>query len=130
MYDQWKMRRALSILLILFFGVGPLAALAGSDVEARLPACCRRHGAHHCQMNGIAANEGTSGTNAIGAPSTCPQFPTNAAATTAQYAIAASPMGMPAMLAQPHSPVAGRAAARLSQIRTRTGRGPPPSDLA
>ena len=44
------MRRALSILLVLFFGLGPLTAtLQGSD-DSRLPACCRRNGAHHCVM--------------------------------------------------------------------------------
>ncbi len=45
-------------------------------------------------------------------------------------ALAASPVSLPALLAQPHSPAAGRAAARLSQIRTRTGRGPPATNLA
>jgi hypothetical protein len=45
-------------------------------------------------------------------------------------ALAASPAGLPALLAEPHSPSASRAAARLSQIRTRAGRGPPSFDIA
>ena len=43
-------RRSLSILLILFVGlplISPLFALS-PDVGSLLPACCRRHGAHHC----------------------------------------------------------------------------------
>jgi hypothetical protein len=34
------------------------------------------------------------------------------------------------LLALAHSPAAGRATSRLSQIRTRTGRGPPASNFA
>jgi hypothetical protein len=37
---------------------------------------------------------------------------------------------MPALLAQLHSPAAGRASARLSNLRTRLSRGPPASQLA
>jgi|SRR5690348_15515065 hypothetical protein len=46
------MRRLLSILLLAAFAlplVAPLLALA-QDPDAGLPACCRRHGQHHCTM--------------------------------------------------------------------------------
>lgn len=46
------MRRLLSILLLAAFAlplVAPLLALA-QDPDANLPACCRRHGQHHCLM--------------------------------------------------------------------------------
>lgn len=46
------MRRLLSILLLAAFTlplVAPLLALA-QDPDAGLPACCRRHGQHHCMM--------------------------------------------------------------------------------
>jgi hypothetical protein len=46
------MRRLLSILLLAAFTlplVAPLLALA-QDPDAGLPACCRRHGQHHCAM--------------------------------------------------------------------------------
>ncbi|MGA9669376.1 MAG: hypothetical protein WBQ94_09220, partial [Terracidiphilus sp.] len=49
------MRRALSTLLILFFGLGPLVATLSADDESRLPYCCRRHGDHHCAMPARAA---------------------------------------------------------------------------
>ncbi|HEY4008796.1 MAG TPA: hypothetical protein VGM11_01500 [Acidobacteriaceae bacterium] len=46
------MRRLLSILLLAAFAlplVAPALALA-QDPDAGLPACCRRHGHHHCAM--------------------------------------------------------------------------------
>ncbi|HEY1900813.1 MAG TPA: hypothetical protein VGG56_00150 [Terracidiphilus sp.] len=128
------MRRLLSILLILFFSLGPLAATLDASDSARLPACCRRHGAHRCVLSmGMAAMsaEAASGNPVFTAPSTCPAFPqSTAATTTGPQALTASPVSLPALLAQPHSPAASRAGARLSQVRTRAGRGPPASILA
>src|SRR5579875_3538013 len=46
------MRRLLSILLLAAFVlpvVAPGLSLA-QDPDAALPACCRRHGEHHCSM--------------------------------------------------------------------------------
>ena len=129
------MRRALSISLILFFWLGPLTAiLPASADDPRLPACCRRLGAHRCAMGLDAAAllaATASGKSVLIAPSTCPAFPGFGLATTnAPQALAASPVSLPALLAHPHSPAASRAAARLSQVRIRTGRGPPAISLA
>jgi len=133
-YDKSQMRRLLSICLVLFFGIGPLAATLEAGDDARLPACCRRHGAHHCAMNlrmAAMMAETASGKTQVTAPSTCPAFPGNAAATTsAPQALTAAAVGLPSLLAQPHAPAAARAAARISQIRTRSGRAPPASFLA
>lgn len=129
MYHQSQMRRALAIFLTLFFSLGPLTATLEADDDARLPACCRRHGTHHCAMSAQMASvlvDAASGKPVIAAPSTCPAFPASSAATTpAPQALATSPATLPVLLADPHPPAAGRAAARLSQIRTRAGRGPP-----
>jgi len=125
------MRRWLSIFLILFFWLGPLAAtLPASDEDSRLPICCRRHGVHHCamasRMSAIMGSAESNSTQAFTAPVTCPYFPGfTAGPATAFHALAASGVSLPTLLAQAHSPVAARAAARLSQIRTRAGRGPP-----
>jgi hypothetical protein len=73
------MRRVLSILLIALFGLTPLAALAGSRENARIPVCCRRRGAHHCEMPEdaaariVAASSGRTAT--VSAPSRCPLYP-------------------------------------------------------
>ena len=52
------MRRVLAILLLAAFGlpvVAPLLA-SGQDLEQSLPACCRRHGAHHCMIGATHSN--------------------------------------------------------------------------
>jgi hypothetical protein len=128
------MRRGFAIFLILFFGLGPLAAALPASDDARLPSCCRRLGAHHCAMSmrvAVTRAEPASGKPIVTAPATCPNFPGYTAARTSTiHALTASPASLPVLLAQAHSPLAGRAAARLSQIRTRAGRGPPASNLA
>ena len=64
-------------------------------------------------------------------PLTCPYFPGYLAGPTLTIAaLAAPPISLPVLLALPHSPAASRAEARISQIRTRAGRGPPASILA
>jgi hypothetical protein len=128
------MRRALSTLLILFFGLGPLAVTLLADDDSRLPYCCRRHGDHHCTMSTrTAALMLQSGSDKpdLTAPATCPYFPGyTVAPTSSVLALTAAPAGLPGLLARPYSSAATRAAARLSQIRTRAGRGPPASALA
>jgi hypothetical protein len=128
------MRRGFSIFLILFFGLGPLAAALPGSEDARLPPCCRRHGAHHCamamRMAAIMA-QAKSGKPFFTAPLTCPLYPQHATAfTTPAHALAVSLAGLPVLFAQPHVPATARAAARLGQLRTRAGRGPPISPLA
>jgi hypothetical protein len=126
------MRRTLCFLLILSYWLGPLAELFPANTESRLPACCRRHGAHHCAISGaMAPQKASSSQPSVAAPSRCSSYPGSiAAATEPIQALAASPAGLPALLAKPHSPAACRAAAYLTQISTRTGRGPPAFDIA
>lgn len=124
------MRRFLAILLIAFFGLGPLSAGLSADDDSGLPPCCRRHGAHHCamamRMAAMMAQAFTGSTPILTAPLTCPLYPGYTAATTAPPpAIASASIALPVLLAQPHSPAAGRAAARVAQLRTRANRGPP-----
>lgn len=45
------MRRLIGFCLILLHLSGPIIAMMPTGAESRLPACCRRHGAHHCSMN-------------------------------------------------------------------------------
>jgi hypothetical protein len=133
-YYQSKMRRALSILLILLFGPGPLAVTLSASDDSRLPACCRRHGAHHCAMSEQMAammSEPEPGTPSIKAPVTCPYFPGYmVASSSTNLALAPAPVSLPTLIAELHSPAAGRAAARIRQMRTRANRGPPVSSFA
>jgi hypothetical protein len=108
--------------------------LEGSD-DTRLPACCRRHGAHHCAMTAEMAAmlaKATSGsTPALTAPMTCPMFPGFAAGPSSPtHAMAAAATSLPVMLEQALTLSASRADARMNPIRTHAGRGPPASTLS
>jgi|SRR5580658_6190901 hypothetical protein len=133
-YYESQMRRILSIFFVLLFGLGPLSAALGAEEDTRIPACCRRHGTHHCAISmggATTTTEAASGRPIVKAPATCPLFPGYTVATaSAPQALTASPLSLPSLLTQSHSPAANRAAALLSQIRTRASRGPPASSLA
>jgi hypothetical protein len=69
------MRRLLSILLLAAFAlplVAPLLALA-QDPDAGLPACCRRHGQHHCARLDAGHNNSAHRFVAV-----CPAWPQRA----------------------------------------------------
>src|SRR5512135_2037673 len=72
------MRRPLAFLLILFFALGPLQGVLEASEDSRLPACCRRHGAHHCAMSEdmrAALEKATGSSPAFAASMTCPSYP-------------------------------------------------------
>jgi hypothetical protein len=133
MYYRKHMRRGFSIFLILFFGLGPVSAtLEGSD-DTSLPACCRRHGEHHCDITAkmSAMIQAASGsTPMLAAPPTCPLFPGfMAGPATPAHALPASQLDSPTPHLQVLTFVHGRVAARLTPIRAHAGRGPPPTSL-
>lgn len=127
------MRRGISIVLVLLFWMGPLTAIfaAGSD-DLRLPACCRRHGAHHCAMSTeqasalAAANSGTL----LRAPSSCPLFPHYPAALSGSLALAATAAHQASSIATLRRVARGRDSISLSAIDARTSRGPPAATLS
>jgi hypothetical protein len=126
------MRRAASLILVLFFGFGPLTGLLQSSDDARLPACCRRHGAHHCaaamQTSAMVAQDTSSKTPSLTAPLTCSSFPSfTLACLTPAHALAASATSLPALLSQAHSSAFASAHALTGLIRARAARGPPAS---
>ena len=71
------MRRFLSSLLLATFALPMLTALlALSDAaESRLPACCRRNGAHHCMMPAGQMAELLNRRPVAASHSQCPLFP-------------------------------------------------------
>jgi hypothetical protein len=128
------MRRGLCAVLILLFWLGPLAAMLPASAESQLPACCRRHGAHHCAISdgrALQAARAISGTDpSLSASAHCSSYPGCMIATTGSVeGLLASPATLPFLLATAHSPAAIRAAARLSALRARANRGPPASNL-
>jgi hypothetical protein len=83
------------------------------------------------RMAAMMAQAFSGSTPVLTAPLTCPLFPGFRAATAlTTQALAAAPTSLTVLLALPHSPAAGRAAARLSQVRTLAGRGPPALTLS
>jgi hypothetical protein len=134
MYHLEQMRRVFSIVLVLFFGIGPLPASFGATDDARLPACCRRHGTHHCAMNKEDAAQkvpGDSGsTPFLSAPSQCPWYPGNFPATTSPiHALASHFANLIASVVQRRALAALEAVRCNGLIRTHPGRGPPSPSL-
>lgn len=134
------MRRILSILMLLVLGLGPavpMEALAsgrasgwtGKVDESRLPACCRRHGKHHCAMGSATSQSDaiqSSDEVTVSAQDSCPFSPRALASTVPSAAAliqaAADAIAYPAGLRAPH---AHTAAAQLNDRRSWPKRGPP-----
>jgi hypothetical protein len=124
------MRHGLSVFFVFFYGLGSLMAIVDTGAESRLPACCRRHGAHHCAMSDAMKTRMVQASSAsapvLTIPAHCPLYPADSCAITAPvYALAPSPTGPPIELAQFHVYSLCSAAAQTSRIKTRTDRGPP-----
>jgi hypothetical protein len=127
------MRRAFSIFLILFFGLGPLSAFVDSSSEAGLPLCCRRHGAHHCamyaQIMAMRAGRGIDRTPSFSVPLTCPLYNGPAFLMLAPgHALTAAPTGFRSEFAHTPAPAFERMVAFSRPSRAHAGRGPPAAD--
>jgi len=127
------MRRWFSIFLILFFGLGPLSALADGTEDASLPACCRRHGAHHCAMSAqkmaVKASLSADPTPELSVPSTCPLYHGPALyMLMPAHALAAVPASLRAEFALAPAPAVERVAAFSRPTRAHAVRGPPASN--
>jgi len=127
------MRRGFSIVLMLVFGLMPLSPLIDGSEDVNLPACCRRHGAHHCAMNMAAmrAMMATDRTPGFAAPLTCPYYPSAAnAMSTPPPALTVSTASVAVLAAQPYGASAAPAAPASTPGRSHSGRGPPNEDLS
>jgi hypothetical protein len=123
------MRRPLAILLALFFALGPLQGLLEASDDMRLPACCRRNGAHHCAMSAdmmAALTRAMDSTPGFTAPSTCPSFPGwTLGCSTPAHAIAPSQLRLPVLFEQAFTPITVHAVVRTIPDRMHAGRAPP-----
>ena len=68
------MRRFLAIVIVALFWLVPFAALLPGSAESQLPACCRRHGAHHCAMMSMGASDSATPGHSFAAPNHCPRY--------------------------------------------------------
>lgn len=126
------MFRATSIA-VLFAVLAPsfliFADLTSSN-EAKVPACCRRDGKHHCAMM-AAAMEPSSETQLKADPPACPF---RSQASTVAFAVAHLPAAAAVHFAGLESHPANHeqthAAMRISEVRSHQKRGPPASVLS
>jgi len=125
------LRRFLAVLLLSFFGVFyamPLVQAASSDPEAGLPACCRRHGKHHCAMMDQYLKASKSGAPKLRTiPQHCPFYPHSSTTSSVRSnsALAPSSAFFAQVVSHPSVHPQVRAVYRLSLDRSRQKRGPP-----
>lgn len=133
-FNQGSLRKSLAIALLLALGLpflAPLLAL-GQGVDASLPACCRRNGAHHCARSLEASRtDGDSGKHFRAPALKCPYTPAEAASAHPL------PMGLPAaetyfrpFLAAFAGTAQTECRQRIPRDRSRQKRGPPMATLS
>lgn len=124
------MRRVVGTFLVFLLWLGPLAAIFPASAESRLPACCRRHGAHHCEM---AAAQGYTRSNSgpvFGAPRHCPHYPSSLARSATRLdALTAFFARVPAEAVRVSVRSNSRVAVYSTLLRVRFDRGPPTSEI-
>jgi len=72
-----KMRRWIAISLLLLLGWTLAAPMLAADADSNLPACCRRHGKHHCMMSRMGQHSGSK-RGFTSASERCPCCPASA----------------------------------------------------
>ena len=112
------MRRFAATLLLSVFSVSLIAAALPADSESKLPACCRREGAHHCMT---APAPGAS------MQAVCPAYPeTGATPAHARMAgLRPAPIVVARIPVDAAAPVAIRTFARSACVGTSQNRAPP-----
>lgn len=125
----------LSLALGLILGFGPLLTAApamasgwsADAAESHLPACCRRHGVHHCNMGSGAGMSlaGHDHETTISAGGCCPCWPASPATSTAPFAAIQDTSTTIRLIVELRSAPQAKVAAGISERRTWPQRGPP-----
>jgi len=116
---------SIAILVLLVSAANAALPALFADPEARLPACCRRSGNHHCTM--MPSSSASSGPSFAAAQTKCPLYPR---ASTFRYGEHAAPPPIASKGAQT-KPLGTRKAQtqalyHISHCRARQKRAPPP----
>jgi hypothetical protein len=116
------MRRTIALSLLLLFGWTLVAPLWARDAEANLPACCRRHGEHHCSMGALGG-----GQRALPiVHEKCPHSPASASAVhSPTFKPEAAELFYAEVVSHPARAPQTEALYRLSTLRSHQKRGPP-----
>ena len=119
------MRRAISISLLLVFSWMLIAPLVAQDSEANLPACCRSHGKHHCNMRRMMRLDGSQkGFSAVSEK--CPFWPASTCAVhSASFKPETGTRFFDVVVSGPVSAAQAETASRISLLRSHQKRGPP-----
>jgi hypothetical protein len=118
------LRRLCATLLLALFGLPLILPAIRVESEAKLPACCRREGKHHCGMPDTARQQETPGAairekcSVYPGASAIPAY-SNATLLNATLAFYSSLVKHPAVQSQTE------ALQRISFSRSRQKRGPP-----
>ena len=111
------MQRLLATLLIVVFSFSLNASALASSMS-KLPACCRKGGAHHCAMQGDSPNAGLT--------VKCPYMRAGTLALACERAVASSASWTGQYLPVVINRIAeAQAGYRISEARSRSERGPP-----
>lgn len=123
------LRRLLAIALLVVLGLPLASPLFAQSAESggSLPACCRRHGTHHCMTGFDTFSSSASSSSQFRAPfERCPYYPAATLAVRSGWitlpvrgAIFAGLVSHPAVVAQTQSMW------RIARDRSRQKRGPP-----
>lgn len=125
------LRRFIATFIVVLIGgfyASPFVQSASGDPEANLPACCRRHGGHHCAMHDQTMRSVSPGGTQISAiPQHCPLYPhaSTAPVTRSHAGLAPSAALFAQILSHPAVHPQIQAVYRLSLDRSRQKRGPP-----
>ena len=126
------MFRTISIVVLLAV-IAPsflIFASLGTSSEAKLPACCRRDGNHHCAMMATAV-EPASETQVQALPPVCPfRGQPVTVPHIAGYLPTASTAHFAGLQSHPAIHAQTFAALRISETRSHQKRGPPASILS
>ena len=113
------LRRLLSVLLLVLIGFSLVSPVVTASEKPELPACCRKGGAHHCDMDAKRQGPGFYGR--------CSSFPGGAVEVTQTFH--ATPVSLSAesfgFFAHPRVLAQTLALARVSLTRGWYKRGPP-----
>jgi len=123
------LRRILSLVLLAAVGlptIAPALALA-EDPDASLPACCRRHGQHHCTMTMEQMARLSRESSMLQVGAVCPCYPRHEIApVTGAHLLALHAPGRAAIFSPALAPTArAETHRRISRERSRYKRGPP-----
>ena len=126
-------RRWCAALLLGVYGLllgMPLLAMDRGP-ESRLPACCRRAGAHHCAM-GMGAHAESDGARWVAPVTRCPMWPAPVQGPRGVGfdAVMGAQPGFAVPVCHPGSVVQASSRRRIARERSRHKRGPPVGMIA